>query len=172
MTSCRAGAGTGTYAPVMTDAPGSADCAREIAAARDRLLAFAVTCTAEEWQSHALDEHGDPRPVGVVIDHVADAYEYLAGWISEIAGGVTPAVSPSLVDELNERHAAGASQVSQGEAAAHLRGSGDAIAALVASLTAAQLDAADGMGRRLAQIAARHADSHRAELEAAVRSSA
>jgi hypothetical protein len=50
--------------------------AADIEAARDRLIAFAARCGEEEWRAAPLD--GDPRPVAVVMDHVADSYEYLA----------------------------------------------------------------------------------------------
>ncbi|MGH3254373.1 MAG: hypothetical protein ACRDOU_03045 [Streptosporangiaceae bacterium] len=53
------------------------------------------------------------------------------------------------------------------DTAAHLRCSGAAISDLVSALSAA-LAADDGRARRLAQIAARHADGHRADLEAAL----
>ena len=46
--------------------------------------------------------------------------------------------------------------------------SGEAISALVAGLSPAHLAAGDGRGQRLAQIAARHADDHRADIEAAL----
>jgi hypothetical protein len=47
-------------------------------------------------------------------------------------------------------------------------GSGADIAALVAGLSAADLAAGDGRVRRFAQIAIRHADDHRSEIEAAL----
>jgi len=43
-----------------------------------------------------------------------------------------------------------------------------AISGLVAGLSAADLATGDGRVQRLAQIAARHADDHRAEIEAAL----
>jgi hypothetical protein len=52
--------------------------------------------------------------------------------------------------------------------AGHLRRSGADIAALVAGLSAAGLAAGDGRVRRLAQVAIRHADDHRSEIEAAL----
>jgi hypothetical protein len=48
------------------------------------------------------------------------------------------------------------------------RRSGSDIAALVAGLSTADMAAGDGRGRRLAQIAIRHADDHRSEIEAAL----
>jgi hypothetical protein len=58
--------------------------------------------------------------------------------------------------------------VTRSEAAGHLRRSGAAISALVAGCTAGDLKAGDGRVERLAQIAIRHADAHRTELEAAL----
>ena len=54
-----------------------AEFAAGIDAGRDRLIGFVDGCTDVDWRSAPLD--GDPRPVGVVVDHVAHAYEYLAG---------------------------------------------------------------------------------------------
>ena len=53
--------------------------AADIEAARDRLTAFVESCTAERRSAAPLP--GDPRPAGVVADHVAHAYEYLDGWM-------------------------------------------------------------------------------------------
>ena len=59
--------------------------AADIGAARDRLIAFASGCSEAQWRAAPLD--GDPRPVAVVVDHVADSYEYLAGFIRQILAG-------------------------------------------------------------------------------------
>jgi hypothetical protein len=58
--------------------------------------------------------------------------------------------------------------VTPGHVVGHLRSSGDAMIALIAGLEPAQLDLGDGRVRRLAMIAARHADNHRTEIEAAL----
>jgi hypothetical protein len=50
----------------------------------------------------------------------------------------------------------------------HLRDSGAAISGLVAGLPAADLDAGEGRVRRLAWIAAKHADDHRSDIESAL----
>jgi DinB superfamily len=140
--------------------------AADIEAARDRLIAFASGCTEQEWHAAPLD--GDPRPVAVVVDHVADSYEYLAGWIRQLVAGQPVEVTGELVDDLNAEHAAQAVAVSQAEAAEHLRRSGAAISALIAGLSADQLAAGDDRVRLFAQIAIRHADNHRADIEAAL----
>jgi hypothetical protein len=58
--------------------------------------------------------------------------------------------------------------VSQADATEHLHRSGAAISELVAGLSAADLTAGDGRVRRLAWIAVRHADDHRADIETAL----
>jgi DinB superfamily len=148
------------------DEQDAAACAADIEAARDRLIAFAIGCSEQEWRAAPLD--GDPRPVGVVVDHVADSYEYLAGWIRQLVAGQSVEVTGEIVDDLNADHAAAAMTVSQADAAEHLRRSGAAISALVAGLSADDLAAGDGRVRRLAQIAIRHADNHRTDIETAL----
>jgi hypothetical protein len=140
--------------------------AADIDAARDRLVGFVRGCGDEEWRSAPLS--GDPRPVAVVVDHVAHAYEYLAGWISQLVAGQPVEVDSSVVDALNAQHARDAAAVSKVEATGHLRRSGEAISALIVGLSPADLAAGGGRVRRLAQIAARPADDHRAEIEAAL----
>ena len=140
--------------------------AADIEAARDRLIAFAGGCSETQWRAAPLD--GDPRPVAVVVDHVADSYEYLAGFIRQILAGQAAEVTGELVDDLNAEHAAAAAAVSQADAAEHLRRSGAAISALIAPLSAAELAAGDGRVRLFAQIAIRHADNHRTDIETAL----
>jgi hypothetical protein len=140
--------------------------ASEIDGARDRLIACVESCTDAQWAAAPLE--GDPRSVGVVADHVADAYEYLAGWMRQVLSGVAVTVTSGVVDALNAEHAARAMAVTRSEAVEHLRRSGAAISQLVADCTAADLQAGDGRAGRLAQIAIRHADDHCTEIEAAL----
>jgi hypothetical protein len=149
----------------MTDASGLAE---QIAEARDRLLAFAAGSTDEVWQSTPLASQGDYRTVGVIVDHVAHAYEYMSSWMREILDGATPAVDVALVDRLNAAHSGAASHLTQAGAMEHLTRSGDEIIALIAGLTDTDLDAGGGRVRRFAEIAARHPDTHRADLEQAL----
>jgi hypothetical protein len=144
--------------------------AAAIEAARDRLIAFANGCSEEEWRATPLD--GDPRPVAVVVDHVADSYEYMAGWIRQVVAGEPVEVSGEIVDDLNADHAATAVAVSQADAAEHLRRSGAAISALIAGLSTGELSAGDGRVRLFAQIAIRHADNHRTDIETALAAAA
>jgi hypothetical protein len=140
--------------------------AADIEAARDRLIAFAAGCSEAQWRATPLD--GDPRPVAVVVDHVADSYEYLAGWIRQLVAGQPVDVTSEIVDDLNAEHAADAAAVSQADATDHLRRSGAAISALIAGLSADDLNAGDGRVQLFAQIAIRHADNHRTDIETAL----
>jgi hypothetical protein len=153
-------------AVVTEDERDAAAYAADIEAARDRLIAFASGCSEAEWRAAPLD--GDPRPVAVVVDHVADSYEYLAGFIRQILAGQAAEVTGEIVDDLNAEHAAAAAAVSQTDAAGHLRRSGAAISALIASLSAGELAAGDGRVRLFAEIAIRHADNHRTDIETAL----
>jgi DinB superfamily len=150
----------------MQNETSPAEFAAGIDAARDRLIGFVGGCTDADWRSAPLD--GDPRPVGVVVDHVAHAYEYLAGWMRQLVAGQPVEVNGEVVDALNAEHARAAASVSRTEATGHLHRSGTAISALVANLSAAELQAGDGRVQRLAQIAITHADDHRSDIETAL----
>jgi DinB superfamily len=154
---------------VSEDAQSPAQYASDIDAARERLVTFVSSCTDEQWKAAPLN--GDPRPVGVVVDHVAHSYEYMARWMRQILAGETVTVGSDEVDALNAEHATRAAAVTPAEAVEHLRRSGAAISRLVAGCTAADLQAADGRVERFAQIAIRHADDHRAEIAAGLAAS-
>jgi hypothetical protein len=154
----------------MSDDRSPAGYAQAINEARQRLLAFVEQCQDDVW--HAAPVAGDPRPVAVIADHVADAYQYLRGFIADVAGGRPVAVNSELVDDLNADHAASAGDLSRAQVNGHLREQGDALIALITGLGPSQLDLDEGRIRRLATIAARHADGHRTEIEAALAATA
>ena len=104
----------------------------------------------------------------MIVDHVADAYEYFGSWVTALARGDHVEVSPAVVDELNARHAAMVELPTREAAIEHLLHSGDAFAALIGSLDADELSSGEGRIVRLAEISALHADGHRTELEAAL----
>ena len=148
------------------EAASPAEYAARIDAARDRLIAFAAGCTPEQWRAAPLD--GDPRPVGVIVDHVAHAYEYMGDWMRRTLDGEDVRVTGDIVDALNAEHALAAAAVTKDGAIEHLRRSGTVFRDQVAGCSAAALQSGGGRVERFAQIAARHPDDHRAELEAAL----
>ena len=143
------------------------DAARAIADARSRLLVFVQGCSEEQWRSIPLGE-ADPRSVAVIVDHVADAYDYIGAWVRSLVEGQSVEVSPEIVDELNARHAGDSSAIGRDHVTEHLQGSGDALIALIQGLRAEDLAIEDGRVELFAKIAARHADGHRSELEDAL----
>lgn len=74
---------------------------------------------------------GDSRPVGVVIDHVADAYTYLAVWVRQLLDGETVNIDADVVDALNAQHAGEALNRPSGVVIDHLRATGDEFATLI-----------------------------------------
>ncbi len=152
----------------MTDLRTPAEHAAQIGAARDRLVEFVLACPDDVWRARPLADRGDRRPTGVIADHVAHAYEYMGGFIGQLLSGVDPQLDVAMIDRLNAEHAALAAGTTQQAVAEHLTASGDELIALVSGLTAADLEAAGGKVRRLAEICARHPDTHRTELEEAI----
>jgi DinB superfamily len=148
----------------MTDTTLSpAQYAEKISASRQRLTDFAQRCTDEQWASSPVD--GDPRPVGVIVDHVGHAYEYLAKWITELINGGSPLVDSEIVDGLNADHAAQVGVPTPAQATGHLKSSGDALITVVNGLSPDQLELGEGRVARFLVIADRHADNHRTEIE-------
>ena len=111
-------------------------------AARQRLIAFVGRCADEQWTSSPLG-YDDPRSVGVIVDHVADAYEYLGSLVTKLVRGEPVEVSPEIVDELNALHSAALTPTREA-AIEHLVRSGDAFVALIEPLGPEQLSAAEG----------------------------
>lgn len=74
------------------------EAAQAIAAARDRIVQFARSCTGEQWAAAPLTDGGDPRPVGVIVDHVGHAYEYLGDFIAAIVRGDAPHIDNEAID--------------------------------------------------------------------------
>jgi hypothetical protein len=138
--------------------------AEAIAASLARLLVFVDACSDDDWTARPLRGRGDPRPVGVIADHVAQSYDDMSGWVRELVAEGEPEVNVALIDRLNAEHARQAGLVTRAEAAEHLRSSGAALAALIRDLAPSDLQRHNGRVRRFAEIAARHPDTHRSEI--------
>ncbi len=77
-------------------------------------------------------------------------------------------MNTDIVDDLNAGHPWDAGAATPAHVTEHLRSSGDALIALITGLEPDKLDLDGGRVRRFAMIAARHADTHRAEIQAAL----
>jgi hypothetical protein len=133
---------------------------------RDDFIEVARRCPDGAWREPLSDE--DPRSVGVVVDHVADAYDYIGSFITRLQAGEAIQVDAEVIHGLNAAHAGRAAAVSRDEAVDHLGQQGDALVQLVAGLSDDDLAANDGRMARLAEIAAGHAVNHQAEIESAI----
>src|SRR5215472_16660807 len=111
----------------MTETASATGLAQSIDDARQRLVSFVRQCAHDNWSAAPVP--GDPRPVGVICDHVAHAYEYLGGWIGDLIAGRSAEVSGEIVDELNAGHAGESASITPDEVMDHLRSSGDTIIA-------------------------------------------
>jgi len=144
-----------------------AEIAAAIADARQKLAGFASGCSDEQWSSSPLGDE-DPRSVCIIVDHVADAYDYIRGWLESMLDGENLDITPEDVDHLNAQHASIAGVHPRSEVIQHLDRSGDQLIELISNLRPDQLGVDNGRLERLAMIASRHADGHRSELEAAL----
>jgi hypothetical protein len=144
----------------------AAELADAVVRNRDALITLARRCSREQWVSSPLSD--DPRPVGVIIDHVADWYATLAPWVAALLAGEAVEVSQEIIDARNAVHASTATTVACDAVVSHLRQAGNAMADAIRPLSAAQLDADKGWVRRFAEVAARHSDDHRTDIEGAL----
>ena len=150
----------------MIEGPGGSELAVAVVRTRNALVRLVQECPEAEWAAQPFG--GDPRPLGVVVDHVAHAYTYLGRWVRELLDGGRVTISSEIVDALNAEHARSRAGVTRDEAVDHLFASGDAFAELIRPLEQEDLELDGGRVRRLAEIARHHAEDHRQAIEAAL----
>jgi hypothetical protein len=131
----------------FTPAPRPVAASRRAEALADRLEqgaraleALACMLTDAEWQ---VPLGHDPRPVGVVVHHVASMYPLEMDLALVLAGGKPiDNVTWAMVDDINARHAREHAGARKAEAMALLRENSAAAAAAIRMLADEQLDAA------------------------------
>ncbi len=115
--------------------PNPSDYAADLERANDDAVAFASSCSPEDW---AEVVPGDGWPIGVVVHHLAAGYDLVSRWIDCALAGDPIEDTAEGIDAANVRHAEEFAGVGVAEAVALLRTNG---AAAVAKL--AQLDVSD-----------------------------
>ena len=150
---------------LQSDTPGPAELAATLRVARDHLVQTAERNSNERWTTVPEGNDQDLRPVNVLVDHVADAYEYIGGWVRELVGGSSPSVDAELIDRLNSEHSARAANVTGPVAIEHLTSAGDAFIEFLRTLELEHLDLEGGRVRRFAEIVIRHTNDHRVQIE-------
>ena len=104
------------------------------------LAAFAEGITAEEWTRPVSKT--DPRPVGVIVDHVANMYPIEIDAARVVASGKAFEVGWDAVAGVNAQHATEKAGVTKQAAIERLRKNSRDAAAVVRGFTDEQLDAA------------------------------
>lgn len=157
---------------LTTGAPTAEKLAQQFTEINAALLDAAETCPPEKWRQPIA---GEPRPVGVIAHHVSEVEGFFAGVLS----GAIPDVAVTMtdIDANNGRHAAEHANIGQAETVAALRKNGEALAQVIASLGAEDLQtpafAVDGEQLTKEQIiqfgVINHFQEHLASIRAAVR---
>ena len=105
------------------------------------LATFAETLTDDEWK-FPVTSH-DKRPIGIIVDHVANMYPIEIGAVQAIAGGnAVTDVTWEVVAQINAKHAEENVNVTKTEAVELLRKNSRDAAEAVRKLTDAELDTA------------------------------
>jgi hypothetical protein len=82
--------------------PTPSELAGELELANEDVIAFARSCTPEEW---AVVVEGEGWPVCVVVHHVAEGYDLVSRWIDRALAGRPIEDTGEGIDAANLRHA-------------------------------------------------------------------
>jgi hypothetical protein len=145
--------------------------AADFARANGKALAFARSCTDEQW---ARTVPGEGWTVGVVLHHVAEGHAQGVRWLGAMASGRGVTDTADGIDQDNAAHAARAGLVGQVETVALLQTNGSRLEETLRGLSDEDLDRAapfgPGGGRsfptvELAAVPARHTLEHLSHAE-------
>jgi hypothetical protein len=103
------------------------------------LVAFAGTLSDAEW--HMPVSPSDPRPIGVIVHHVASVYPIEVEVARMVAGGTAVTdVTWEAVAEMNAKHADSQKEISKEDTLEFLRKNSRAAAAAVRMFSDSELD--------------------------------
>jgi uncharacterized damage-inducible protein DinB len=148
--------------------------ADDFAQANEEALAFAGTCTDEQW---ALTVPNEGWTVGIVLHHIAEGHAHGTRWLEEMASGRGVSESADEIDKENAAHAVRAEATRQAETVALLQVNGSRLEAALRRLSDEELDRAAPFGpaggrsfptEELAAVAARHTREHLSHARDAV----
>lgn len=111
--------------------------AADFALANGRALAFARSCTGEQWASTVP---GEGWSVGVVLHHIAEGHAHGVRWLGEMASGRGVTDTADDIDRDNAAHAARAGSVGQDETVALLQANGSRLEEVLRGLSDEDLD--------------------------------
>jgi uncharacterized damage-inducible protein DinB len=111
--------------------------ASDFGRANEKVLAFARSCTDEQW---ARTVPGEGWSVGVVLHHIAEGHAHGVRWLGEMANGRGVTDTAEEIDRDNAAHAARAGAVGQDETVALLWTNGSRLQETLRGLSDEDLD--------------------------------
>jgi DinB family protein len=142
----------------------ASDLADEYDATMAELIAFAKSCTDEEWSTICPQEE---RTVGVLFDHVATGNPQVVAWIEEFLSDKPVEISPEILSARNAEHARKVASRPRNETIGDLDSSTPRTSAAIRALTDEQMRRTQEFGwagRRevswVASAAVRHPRGH------------
>jgi hypothetical protein len=148
--------------------------ADDFARANEDALAFARSCTDENW---ALTVPGEGWTVGVVLHHIAEGHAQTLRWLGDMASGRGVSDTVEGIDQANAAHAWRAQSADQAETAGLLQINGSRLELALRNLSDEELDRNAAFGpaggralpvEQLAGVTARHTREHLAHARGAV----
>jgi hypothetical protein len=140
--------------------------ADDFAAANAEVIAFARSCSEDEWRTAVP---GENWPVGVVLHHIAEGHGQASRWLQAMSNGEAVPETATDIDRANAAHAVRAESVDPVETIALLEIRGRELEGLLRRLDDEQLDRSAPFGpaggqvfpcAELAPVTARHAREH------------
>ena len=120
----------------LASVTGPSDYAADLERASEDIVAFAESCSPEEWVAVVP---GDNWPVCVAVHHVAEGYDLVSGWIDCALGGRAVEDTADGIDTANSRHAEVFAGVGVQQTVALLRARGTAAVTKIRGLSASDL---------------------------------
>jgi hypothetical protein len=117
--------------------------ASDFGRANGKALAFARSCTDDQW---ARTVPGEGWSVGVVLHHIAEGHAHGVRWLGEMASGRGVTDTAEEIDRDNAAHAARAGAVGQDETVALLRTNGTRLEETLRGLSDEDLDRSAAFG--------------------------
>jgi hypothetical protein len=117
--------------------------ASDFGRANGKALAFARSCTDEQW---ARTVPGEGWSVGVVLHHIAEGHAHGVRWLGEMASGRGVTDTAEEIDRDNAAHAARAGAVGQDETVALLQTNGSRLEEKLRALSDEDLDSSAPFG--------------------------
>jgi DinB family protein len=152
----------------------AAELADSFVATNQEVIAFARSCSDEQWQTLVP---GEDWPVSVVIHHIAEGHANARAWLETMVKGEEVTTTLDEIHGRNAEHAARSADVSIDEAVALLESNGSLMASLLRGLTdedlvrTAPFGPADGRAlpvEQMAAVTAKHAQGHLAHARDAL----